>query len=510
MTIPATAIDIDLLRQTLYPASYAGVPFGVVNYTIQSGRDVEVIKLFKGAPSTVTSGSSSSRKRAAERVAISEGAANNATAKQLNIAASADALKGVLEGGLFQPYWEKVVSSSEIAPGEHPLIKDKSGLPNKIVLRAFFIDERDTENNTRVSYTVARDKFLEAANDPNPKLLQLPTYGAFPAVPATVSATYDNNKGGIEYVDIEFYRATTDIVIPSTNTKQSISLLSSDYLTANTREVVAAQGVALALNENNNHNIPWITSERYQGLNGVALSIASAKASITTTSFIDDLSASIAGVTGSIDKYIREVTAISNKISTLILTPSRLAEQILNSYSTLIDAITGPVDAYNYMKNRFTVLGNKYHNITDQALQTLGLQDDGYSLSVDQLHLNTQFNYMCTSAVDAQFFSSEEVLTVIDQLTTAFNLQVRINSSSPSYEDSFSLLQSMYGASLEYLLEQQALLPKVRTISTRENTPLLVTTYNLYGDIAVEELLALRNNTQSNLYPPTELEVLSA
>ena len=522
MSAPKTAIDVELLKQTLQEATYGGIPFGVETYQITTGRDLAVHVLGVDK-TTVVGGGSGLINKAANRFDQVE-----FTRQKEAFAAKKeqDKLKDVPTDSPTKAQSKVDGSSTPQTPDQNmPELNDNGAVAHVITLRCFFMDVAGTRNNlppslinevarntgaflSRESYTVNRDKFLELVNSGVPHQLQLPSYGAIPCIAGTVKTTWSNQSGGIEYIDVEFYRDTKDLKPVSVTGTQLVIGFSKDYLFVNAREVTAAQQAALDANRNSNFNIPWGLSEHYQDLNGVALAVASAEASITTTSFIDDVSASIAGVTGSIDKYIRQVTEISNDISSLILAPARLAEKLLNSYNTLLNAVTGPVDAYNYMKNRFTVLGNKYDNITDAALETLGLKDDGYSLSVDQIHLNTQFNFMCTSVVDITYFSSEEVIDIIEDIKSYYNLLLRINSSFASYEDSFALLQSIYGATLDYLVEQQALLPNVRTITTRENTPLLVTAHSIYGTTLFEELLARRNNVNSALYPPTELEVL--
>jgi len=523
-TLPIHAIDLKLLKQNLRQATYADIPFGVVTYKVQSGRDVETTTLYKGSPTTIGGGSGASSdraiaaSRAAQQVADIQGEfrAPRVAALQKSITNEPVPLQpgqNLHELESTETYWKKVASSHLITPGEHPLVDDKGALPTKVMLRAFFVDqtypsavERDkrghvTEGRGRRSYTEQRDRFLEKVNNPNPYILQLPTYGAFPAVTGTVHAEYDHNKGGVEYVDVEFFRATTDLTMPSPIGDKSVINELYSILQIETTVVIAVVQANIQSKVSTPTGIPTHISDQMKLSVSDRLATFAQGAGALPSGIIQDINDAVA----TIDKFNRQIVNISNQINTLILAPARLAQHIQDTYNTLLGAITSPVESYNYMIAKLDTFISDMQDVTYDALDTLGL----YDTSCVTTHMGNAFGVMAQASKDTDYTSVEEVITAREEITDRYASIVTILARFPEYADLASTINNMYGMLIEYLITQQANLPNAKDIITRKNTPLIVTAYNVYGDATLEESLAQRNKITSRLFPPVELEVLA-
>jgi hypothetical protein len=388
----------------------------------------------------------------------------------------------------------------------HPLVDDKGALPTKVVLRAFFIDNADTYSKKstlhqyRESYIQERDKFLELVNSPNPYMLQLPTYGAFPAVAGVVNMEFDSKRMGIEYVDVEFYRYTKKITSPST--KGDKMKLNTNYIA--TREqtalTVARMKDSLADRLKHQNGLPHKTAEIMKKRVLDSLNAVADKISALSTGIVESTNDMMATV----DKYNRAVVNIANDIDTLILAPARLAQHIRDTYTTFVGAITSPIESFNYMKNSLDIFIDDIKDVTLDGLDALGL----YDVASKAEHIGHTFSVMSKASIDTQYTSSTDVLKDREIITERYTSICVILARFPDLADLQASINSLYGSLMDYLIEQQANLPNTRTITVADNTPLLVTTYDMYGDTELEDALAYRNKVESRLSPPRELEVL--
>jgi len=521
------ALDIKLLEQILRPASYADIPFGVVSYEVQSGRDIDVTTLYKGASTTMADAGGVRALAVARGFTPGEGEAiASARGRRAQALVELEKAKKSKVYGLrdiaTEDHWDNVANSMLMKPGEHPLVTDKGALPNKITLRAYFIDRSEfydkivgdpQEQNPyktkieesgrgRLSYIINRDKFLKAVNNQNPNMLQLPTYGKFPAVSGAVNMEFKSDIVGIEYVDVEFYRATSDVVIPKTEGEKFLIQEGwAELQEKTTTDIANLKETALTEKFNPNGTLPtsvqWAmeasVQERLDSFGDGSTSLAS--------SIVHD----IEGKLDTIDKYTREVVAISNQISTLILAPVQLAQHIQNTYKTLMGAITNPIESFDFMLSKVDLFADQMSDITYDTLDTLGL----YNASEDIMHMGYGFSAVAEAVVEIPYDSVEQVIEARDNITSSYSSVISIIARFPEFEDVLGSLQGLYGNTISYLIDKQAHLPNARSITTIKNLPLIVTAYTVYGDAGGVEDLALRNKVKSRLFPPVELEVLS-
>lgn len=481
--LPKTASDVELLLNTMQKASYNNIQFGVVSYEVNTGRNW-IIEEWTGANAE----------------GIRTTTAVDAGSKIATMAANVDPSK--LNPKLNQPP-KKIDASSELQVPQdgEPHIYPKGMIAQTVKLRAFFISNPTPTFTISVEpYMLNRDAFIEATNDEVPKILQLPSYGPFLAVAGRVTSSFTYDKLGIEYVDVEFYKATTDIAIPKIDYRNYIASKNREVYSAISTDTAYTYTSLLADNENSSGSIPTSTATSFKdsitnSINTLITGVKSISSSVIST--IEEKKASL-------DKYIRQVTAITDNISSAILAPAQLLDDLTQSYQTLADAITSPIEAYNFMRNKLEIFLNDIESITYETLDAVGL----YDLAIKTYHVSATFSEVCSAIGNKEYVSTSEAIADSEELN-ALMARVAIISEFHEYRDTYAALDSLYGYTAKYLTEQIALVPDVRTIRTSENTPLIVTAYKLYADPSRSTEIANRNEAKSKLFPPIELEVLS-
>ncbi len=490
--LPETSPDIELYKDLILDdngrlkASYGGVPFGVVSYSIRTGRQQETKDLSIQTSKKMDGDSDDD-----------DGTGRN----RKELAASATT---IVDG-----------TTGLIIPGVIPQVIDEGPIPTRITLIAFFITTPahrivpDSYNSSDiaqigryVSYTVYRDAFLKLTASGTPAMLQLPTYGKFLVRPGKINTKYSHDKGGIEYIECEFFRATEDLTVPS-NTGAKIIVTNNATALINT----------ISANISNLQD-KLVTS--LQNTTGGLSSVKSTDMCDTNTSLLDTLSDGIGSLTSTVistvedgistvDSYIRQVTALSNNITSLILAPVQLAEDILSSYTELSGSITRPIESYEYMKDKMGIFIDEMQDITYATLDTLGI----YNSSVKIQHISSSFTVMAEAATESPFDSSDSVIEARQEITDLYTSAIEIVSGFPEYEDLLNGMQALYTSLMSYMLDQQTNLPNTRTVETPKNCPLVVTSYAVYGDSDRVDTLAARNEINNQLLPPTELKVLT-
>jgi len=535
--LPSVALDHKAFLDRLKYSRFDGIPFFVLDYTISAGRLIDTtpfdkakkITAGRGSKSTTMSGVGSKRGFATKKSVFNL----DEKSKQVAINTQRDYnLKKAVEKAKILGQGTGLASV-----GDHPIPKDRGMNPNKITLHIFFKDvieqtkSADTEvtfegvfkwsedkgtyrdNFTRLDYnpssnilypyTVLRDRFLKAVADPSPRYLELPSYGKFLAIPGKVDIKYDGDKGGIEYVTAVFYRATKDIEIQNkVSNKVAIDSRINAVNAMSHYTVVKIKQEMLNRHKNPSGFLPTKITERLaeNSENFLELSKKNVNKMISTLVKAEQVAFS------TIDSYNRQIRKISNTITTLVQTPEKFADHLLDAYKTLNKSITQPIEAYNHFKNSIHSFLDIVEGITYSTLDTLGLDREKVSEAV--LHIGYSFTFLSESAIDTEFESTNQVTIAKEDLTAIYNRVIGLITSFPEYDDLSTTISSLYGDVLEYLGDELDRQPTETTLSIKEDTPLLVTSYDLYGTTLYVDSMAARNNVPNKLFPPTQLKVL--
>ena len=472
-------------------AKYGDARFWVINYTINSGRKVkeESFSGAAGVASTSVGGAVKIRRMYAAMV-------SNPAINEEKREAYYEKHKKILSTSVVDANAEKIPIGANYVP------IDLAANVYKINMRVFFLNTN--EKGRFIPYTEHRDAFIKQMQDPNPKMLQLPTYKKFPAIPASCKATYDSKKNGYEMADVVFYRATANVVVEDVDISVASVFSKIDALDKALDTLGEAQTSLLAKMTNASGNLASTTAQATQATQKKSLlkSIQGLNATI---------SAKIAGTMGTVSNVLSKATAISENIASLVMQPVDLMRDLSGLYDTMISVVTSPIEAMNYFvvkAKTFTLDLKESTERIPNAVTTLAVNLGLYSSSVHVAHAVLSFNAVATSALSIDFTSSQEAIEARDSISDIYNDLISVVSEHTEYASFLPYLNAVYSGITSYLITLQAILPQIRNIEVPSDTPLITIAYNVYGDANMESDLLNRNGLKSMYYLPNTLEVV--
>jgi prophage DNA circulation protein len=396
---------------------------------------------------------------------------------------------------------------SNVASSEIPYVEDLGGAPKMFTITGYWL-ESSLETGMD-DYITARDNFLELVSTNESRNLILPTFGEFKAKPGKVTTKFNNKEGGIETFTAVFYRDNINFQPFFTEDTNSVLQAEADELTAilvaGMNELYSVTSPPAAVTT---AGIPGIV----QIPEDIGLSNFVAEDTTTTLERFRDRISSLTGLgqtkLAELNTLQQQLNGFSNGLTELILAPSELATSITGIVTQLSKIFTRPIDAFTAQKDLFS-------NFVDDIDDVLGDTLDAFSLrsnnsAIRSLVENSSGAEMMKNAGDEDFDSAEEALKRRDEITDLIDdLQYR-NADVIATATSFLQMRTLLAASTRDITVRSASLPIVNYLQLNTTIPLLVIAYGLYEDATRFEEISSRNSIVNNLFPKTELEVLSS
>jgi prophage DNA circulation protein len=367
-------------------------------------------------------------------------------------------------GGLAAAFGQ--VSASEDS------IQDQGKLPRQLdILCSFYGD----------NYIEDRDNFIGAIEFGGIASLILPNHDPLSVRAGRAVNRFSNREGGTEKILVTF--------VQSSETVQPVFVLDT-------------AGAAIDAIDDRSF------IERFSSnLSSGATWVADASTTLTqkfSTDLLDTLGLGAAG--DALDVVTAAAFTISQNATTLIYTPTTLANSISDTTEALTNAFQQPINAFNAQKQLFDSYGSGQATISagsSTAQDAIDNQD-----AFNQLVKNSALAEMGRAAVLAEYATLEDALRVKAQIEEAARLQQLANGSIEGQEQSYYEIANIVAAVSKHITEQGDL-PTTLDLTFNEENVALVLAQDLYGNASRGDELVERNAARHPLFLPRELEVLS-
>ena len=330
-----------------------------------------------------------------------------------------------------------------------------------------------------ISYLEDRNNLIEAVESTGTGLLQLPLSKPVLCYAARGSIDFGNTDGGQETLSISF-----------------IEFEKSEAATVVFNEKKVADAIVTA------------------GETSIASKLASAfdKTVAGASSLAEAVSGKMLDVLGfgeagdSFSDFVSKATSLSDDARTIIQTPQRFAEEILDAVADLTYAFTNPIDALNAQLFIFetyrtglqlTINGSESRRKTVENNQAVALALE--SACVMQAGI---------AALNADFDTLDDAIRVRSEFETAVKTQKERLGDIEGYDAVYNSLSTLLGSVTRYI-NDTASLPSSIDIEFGDENPSLVIAADYYGDAERESELVSRNAVRNPLFCKREMEVLS-
>ena len=380
------------------------------------------------------------------------------------------------------------VQINEIATGQLP-VKEGETLPsvtsNSINdplvtegakgAKVFIVEAHFTGDD----YIANRDAFIAACEAGGVGVLQLPLMKPTNVVASRGVAQFSNTSGGHETLGITFIETTAK---PKPETSANEKKVADAIVTAG--ETSIASKFASAFDK--------------------TVAGASSLAEAVSGKMLDVLGFGEAG--DSFSDFVSKATSLSDDARTIIQTPQRFAEEILDAVADLTYAFTNPIDALNAQLFIFetyrtglqlTLNGSESRRKTVENNQAVALAFE--SACVMQAGI---------AALNADFDTLDDAIRVRSEFETAVKTQKERLGDIEGYDAVYNSLSTLLGSVTRYI-NDTASLPSSIDIEFGDENPSLVIAADYYGDAERESELVTRNAVRNPLFCKREMEGLS-
>jgi prophage DNA circulation protein len=354
-----------------------------------------------------------------------------------------------------------------------PFVDVGERLPNQFTITAHF---------SGLNYKDARDDFIKAIREGGEGELILPTFSPITVVPGKAAVQFNNREGGWETIKVQFVEF---------NAKQQPS------------ESNNTQGAAIdGIDEEGTNIISQF---------GLALSSGATWVSDASTELTENVSETINDTLGlgAVGDGLEALTAASEELAqnatTLIYTPTVLADKIYDAVNALTFAFNQPTDAFNAQIQLFENYTNGQTVYPTASTETGQAVIDNQN-SFNQIVQNLALAEAGRSAVLIDYTTQEEAQTALDTFESAVRIQQLENGNTSGGDENYFSLAEILSLVSAHITAQSNLPSLVEIIS---GGTALALAEDLYGDAERADEIVDRNNVRNPLFLPRELEVLS-
>jgi prophage DNA circulation protein len=360
-----------------------------------------------------------------------------------------------------------------IGGGLNPWVRDRGLLQKQFTVTAHFAG---------LNYLTERDAFIGAIENGGGGELQLPTFDPINVIAGKAAIQFNNKQGGFESIKVVFHRYELKVQ-PETsiNTQKA----ATEGIDASKETFLASFGTKLE------SGAQWV-----------------AEASTNLTTNISTTINDTLGL-GAVGDGLEAVTEASNTLAqnatTLIYTPTVLADQINDAVSALTFAFEQPINAFNA---QLQMLEN-YGVVNNSAGSTPTEQDAiDNNNSFVMIVNNTALAEAGRAAVLEEYTTLDDAQRAKSRFEAAARAQQLLNGNTPGYEESYREISDIMALVSSHITAQGEL-PSNVDISYPDTNVSVVLAHDLYGDAERGAEIVNRNSVRNPLFLPTELTVLS-
>lgn len=355
-------------------------------------------------------------------------------------------------------------------------IKDSGKLPREFVLQCRFVGS---------DYIVRRDSFISLIEKGGIRQLILPNHNPIFVKAGRGVNKFSNREGGYEIVTVEFVQSATELSGPFPSA------------TINT-EKAATEGI----DDSKTSFLESFATKLSTGAQWVADASSDLTALVSTT--IND-TLGLGAVGDALEAVTEASETLAQNATTLIYTPTVLANQINDAVSALTLAFEQPANAFNA---QIQLLQN-YGIISTAVGATKAEQDaiDNNNAFVQMVN-NAAITEAGRAAVLTDYDSLDDALLAKKRFEEAARLQQLNNGNVAGYDESYRELANVIALVSEHIIAQGDL-PSNVDISYPDTNSSLVLAEDLYGDADRAPELVTRNKSRNPLFLPRDLTVLS-
>ena len=366
--------------------------------------------------------------------------------------------------------------------------------------KVFTVDAHFTGDD----YIANRDAFIAAIEEGGPGILQLPLMKAVSAYASRGASQYSNVAGGYESVSIKFIE-TTEKPKPNASVNQaraaaatadngSAKLLSGFVGDGETDDEETLEEASVRLST--------VLPEKSK-----FSAFAEGAAELADTLSVKLLESSAFGDAGpEFSNFVSKAMALSEDARTIIQTPQRFAEEILDVISNLTYAFTNPIDALNAQLFIFETFRDSLDfGLNGSESKRLQVQNNEM---ISMLVESACVMQAGLSAINSEYETLNDALNARSKFETAVRTQRLRLGNAEGYGSIYDSLGSLLGSVTQYINEA-ANLPSTITVDFQDRNPSLALAEDYYGDADRADELVRRNNVKNPLFCNVEMEILS-
>lgn len=363
-------------------------------------------------------------------------------------------------------------------------MQDQGRLPRQIDVTCAFYGS---------DYIDKRDAFITAIEREGVFSLILPNHDPMNVRAGRAVNRFSNRSGGYERIIVTFVKSEQS----ADPARASLGASLQPTQTINTSKA-AEEGI----NDSKATFLAAFGTKLESGAKWVA------DASTKLTENVSDTINNTLGV-GAIGDGLEAVTEASNALAqnatTLIYTPTVLANQINDAISALTFAFTQPINAFNA---QLGMLEN--YGLIDSSTGETPTDQDAIdnNNSFVQIVNNIALAEAGRSAVLAEYVSLDDALKAKSRFEAAARAQQLQNGNTTGSDESYREISNIIALVSNHITAQEDL-PSNIDISYPDSNPALVVAHDLYADSERGDELVSRNNVQNPLFLPQELTALS-
>jgi prophage DNA circulation protein len=331
-------------------------------------------------------------------------------------------------------------------------------------------------------YIDERNAFIDQIEKGGSGLLIIPTFDQIIVNPAAGRSRFENNVGGYEEVAVTF-REAGDREQPETS--------------LNTEK--AAIG---GIDDSKATFIESFTTKLESGAQWVA-DASSDLTELVSTTINDTLGL------GAVGDGLEAVTEASNTLAqnatTLIYTPTVLANQISDTISALTLAFEQPANAFNA---QLQLLEN--YGIIDSSTGATPTEQDAIdnNNAFVQIVNNAAVAEAGRAAVLTEYESLDDAQLAKSRFEAAARAQQLVNGNTEGYDEGYREIANIIALVSDHITAQGEL-PSSIDVTYPDSNAALVLAEDLYGDADRAAEIVTRNDARHPLFLPNELTLLS-
>lgn len=321
-----------------------------------------------------------------------------------------------------------------------------------------------------INYDEAKKKLEEVFNKKGPGELVHPYYGLMLVQVGPVEFTESTKEGAILYFSATFKEAGSNDFPKSINDKAAILADAADKALADAKS-------------------DFDKSFSVAGIPGFAVASARDKIAAAQKAY-DSATKGIADISEAAAQLAFSTRNLVAETNDLLLSPSRLSQRLLGSFSLLKNAISNA-------RLRTDALGSFFKFGADDSGGTASTpvrrQEAKNKDAFNNLMRRAAVINAAVDAQQAQYQSFNEAQEQRDEITTVIEEQIRTTEDTELYQS----LIDLHAALVTAVPDADADLPNLRQVTTDDVTSSLHLAYDLFEDARTEADIITRNNIRN-------------